>query len=303
MVIESRKVKAATFDFPHIQPRGLPRLLVETVKSFIANEGLEIAGYIAYNILLSVFPFMIFLAAATRLLDANGDLLSATDLLYRFAPDELLEIMQPILDDILKAHQDSSIVTLGIATALWASSSGIESLRTGLNRAFQLPERRSFIHRRAQSIVMVLLATLTMIVMSLAIIAGPLVIDYAGRIFAFDELYKLLWHITRYALAFAMIVGAFTVFYRYLPNHPRRLSWRNAATGALFATILWLIVATGFSYYLGTSGESYSVTYGSLAAAIILMLFFHISAAIVLLGGELNAARLKDAEGNVAHPA
>ncbi len=303
MVIERPEVKTATLHFSPIKSRNLFQLLSDTVTSFLKNDGLEISGYIAYNILLSLFPFMIFLAAATRLLDTGGNILNPTDLLYRFAPAQLLDIMQPILDDILKAHQDGGVITLGIATALWASSTGIESLRVGLNRAFELPESRSLVNRRLQSIVMVLLATLTMIVMSLAIVAGPVIIDFAKNYVALDRTYELLWHVTRYSLAFITVVASFAVFYRYLPNHPHPLAWKNAISGAFFATIVWLVVATAFSYYLGSSGKSYSLTYGSLASAIILMLFFHISAAIVLLGGELNAMRLKDRDGHVQNRA
>ncbi len=265
------------------------KLGVKSLISFQKNDGLEIGGYIAYNILLSLFPFMIFLAALTHALDASGNVLNPTNWLYRFAPDELLQIMQPVLDDILKAHQNSGIITLGIAIALWASSTGIESMRVGLNRAYAVPETRSFAKRRAQSIGMVFVASLTMIVMSLAIVIGPLLIELANAHVPMSGLYNWVWNITRYLLAFTMVVCAFVVFYRYLPNHARKLPWKHALPGAFCATLAWLAVATGFSFYLSTRGQGYSVTYGSLAGAIILMLFFHISAMIVLYGGELNA--------------
>jgi membrane protein len=282
---------------------NIPKILYKTVVSFVSNEGIELSGYIAYNILLSLFPFMIFLAALTRLLDHSGNLLNATSLLYRFAPDELLKIMQPIIDDVLKTNQDGGIVTLGIITAVWASSTGIEALRVGLNRAYQLGEHRSLIHRRLQSVAMVVLASLTMMVLSLAIVIGPLLIELAKRVVTLGNAYDLAWNVTRYLLAFVTVVASLAVFYRYLPDHKTYPDYRSSLPGALFATVLWLLLATAFSVYLTSRGSNYSLTYGSLAGAIILILFFHLSAMIVFLGGELNAMLMKDAHGIVQHTA
>ncbi|MGB0935633.1 MAG: YihY/virulence factor BrkB family protein [Alphaproteobacteria bacterium] len=248
----------------------------------------ELSGYIAYTTLLSLFPFLIVLVATAGM---AGQRQVAQDFIvesYEMLPDEVVGTVDPIISNIINNPQHT-LLTVAIIGIFWLTSSGVEALRTGLNYAFKIKETRSFLFRRAQAIGFVMLAAISFLVATVALVVAPLVLQWTLDHTPIAFNIKLAINIARYMLALSALVITITAVYRWLPNHT--FNTRECLPGALTATALWIGLANLYSIYLKHFGQ-YDVIYGSLGGIILTLIFLHISSVIVLYGARVNAALL-----------
>lgn len=239
----------------------------------------------AFMALLSIFPFMIFLAALAGFFGNAGMAGTFIDLMLDFLPPDVSHVLAPAVREVLTNRQ-GGLLTFGLVTAIWAASSGIEALRTALNQAYQIAEPRPIWYLRLQSIAMVFLSAFAVLGLSVTVFFGPILLNLVERLVWVPEGYRVLWQIGRYAIGAALTTALVMVLHGWLPRARQR--WRDILPGALATTALWLVAANLFSVYLGTVG-SYSVTYGSLAGIVITLIFLYITSLIFIFGAELNA--------------
>jgi membrane protein len=249
------------------------------------DEGLELSGYIAFTAFFSLFPFVIFLAALAGFL---GDRATADDVIaamFDFMPADVAGTLAPAVREVIGARQ-GGLLTVGILTTLWFASSGIEALRTGLNRAYGVSERRPLWRLRLQSIGFVIVGSLVVLFLSLAVILGPLIWRVLGPVIhdALDT--RLAFVSARYLVAIPLLWSALMLLHRWLPN--TRQAYGRVLPGVCATTVLWLIMAGLFSWYIGNLAD-YSAFYGSLGGVAITLMFFYVSAIIFIFGAELNA--------------
>lgn len=251
----------------------------------VSNDGgLELAGHLAFTALISLFPFLIFLAALTgHLIDSSVEQ-KFIDFLFRFTPPDVAQILAPVIRDVLSA-QTSGLLTVSIIGTLWAASSAVEALRLTLNRAYGVPERRPLWWRLVQSLLFVLIGGATILILSISIIAGPLI--WHGLAFLFPVLddRPWIWTVARYGLAIVVLPATLMSLHRWLPDLEQR--WRDMLPGVLTTTTLWLIMGGLFSIYLG-SVPDLSLAYGSLGGVILTLLFLYASGIAFIFGAELN---------------
>jgi membrane protein len=259
----------------------------------VKHEGFELSGYIAFTALLALFPFLIFLTALAGFLGdaASADRVIST--LFELAPPEVAQVLAPILRDVL-TQQHGGLLTLSIVFALWTASSGVEALRTLLNRCYEVSETRAFWQTRPVSIVIVVGGAGLALVLSLALVLGPVIWKVATDFMPLSDAWFLPWIAIRYGIAAVLVSGCLVGLHRILPNchQPMRRVWPGAAMTAL----LWLASAALFSLYVDNFA-SYSVTYGSLGGVIMTLMFFYFSAVIFGFGAELNAALARLSRG------
>ena len=262
------------------------RLLGDTGLCLLRHEGFELSGYIAFTAILALFPFLIFLTALAGFLgDAeSADRIIAT--LFDLAPAAVVQVLAPILREVL-TQQHGGLLTVSILFALWTASSGVEALRTLLNRCYEVTETRSFWQTRPLSVVIVVGGASLSLVLSIGLVLGPILWRVVTSYVPVSGAWFLPWVVLRYGLAAILVSGGLVALHRMLPNcrQPMRRVWPGAATTAL----LWLAAAASFSVYVDNFA-SYSVTYGSLGGAIMVLMFFYVSAVIFAFGAELNAA-------------
>lgn len=278
---------------PLVSPVKLPEFsLPKPLKPFadagarlFAHDGFELAGFIAYTALVSIFPFTIFLFSLAGFIHQGDAAQRAIEQGFAMLPYEVRQTIWPILQEILKTEQPG-LLTVGILGTLWATSAGVEALRMGLGHALEVKESRAFWRRKLSGFGFVALGALAMIGASLLVVAGPLLIAWTRRYIYIPEGQKQLLDLVRYAFSMALLIFVMAVLYRYLPA--ARTRWRQVLPGACFATFLWLLLASLFSLYLSHSGD-YTVTYGSLGGVVITLLFLQFSALLFLYGAEVNA--------------
>jgi membrane protein len=249
------------------------------------DEGLELSGYIAFTAFFSLFPFMIFLAALTGFL---GDRQTADDFIaamFGFMPDDVAGTLAPAVREVIGSRQ-GGLLTVGILTTLWFASNGFEALRTGLNRAYGVNEERAMWWLRLQSIAFVIAGGFIIFFLSLAVLLGPLIWRVLGP--AIDDVLgtELVFFSVRYLVAVFLLWGALMLLHRWLPN--TKQAYLRVLPGVIATAVLWLIMASLFSWYIGHLAD-YSAFYGSLGGVAITLMFFYLSAIIFIFGAEINA--------------
>jgi membrane protein len=251
----------------------------------MVDEGLELSGYIAFTAFLSLFPFLIFLAALAGFLGDRETADEFIDAMFEFMPADVAQTLAPAVREVIGARQ-GGLLTFGILATLWFASNGFEALRTGLNRAYSVAEKRAIWWLRLQSIAFVVVGGLIILFLSLAVILGPLVWRALGpTIDNFLETW-LVFVTVRYLMAALLLWGGLMLLHRWLPN--TKQTFARVLPGVCATTVLWLIGASLFAWYVGNLAD-YAVYYGSLGGVAITLVFFYLSAIIFIFGAEFNA--------------
>jgi len=261
-------------------------LLKRTGKAFLADDGPGLAQQIAFSSLLAFFPAVILVIGMLGLIPGAYDAL--VNLLDAVAPQAVLNAIDVARQSSAGADAGSALaVAIGTAGALWAASGATGSVIKAVNRANDLAETRPFWRVRLLAFALVFLAGLVLALVFVLIVFGAPLGDAVARRAGFGHEFAILWAIGRWPIAFAGILLFLGLVY-YLAPAERPLSRRSVIPGSLLGAALWLVLSGLFALYTSFSG-SYDRTYGSLAGAIVLLLWLNYSAVALLLGAELNA--------------
>jgi len=255
---------------------------------FLADDGWEIASHIALSALMAMFPFFIVLTALAGFFFGSGDLADeVAKLMLATWPEEVaLPITREIHNVLATTH--TGALTLGAALAVYFASSGVESLRIGLNRAYGVLETRHWILLRLESIAYVLLAAIGFLALGFLIVLGPLLFRTALRYAPWLEPLEGTFNFFRFAIASVVLVVALFVAHKWLPAGRRRVV--EILPGIVATLGLWLLAGTAFGRYLAEFSFAYVSYYAGLASAMIALVFLYWTASIFVYGGALNAA-------------
>jgi membrane protein len=267
------------------------RVVMDAFYRFLADDGWAIASHIALSALMSLFPFLILVTALGGFLFGSTQLADqVAEILLQAWPTE---VATPIAGEIrrvlLGARGD--LLTISVALALYFASSGIESLRIGLNRAYGVTESRSWWVLRLESIGYVLIGATSLLALSFFIVLAPLIITTAVR---FSPKLEPLWSLfnsLRVSAAAIVLVVALFIVHKWLPAGRRRFV--AILPGIVVTLVLWLIAGELFGDYLSRFAYTYVSYYAGLASAMIALVFLYMIASIFILGGEFNAAILR----------
>jgi membrane protein len=264
------------------------RVTVDAIRHFLADDGWAIASHIALSTLMALFPFLIVVTALAGFFFGSRQLAdeAARILLEAWPP----EVAGPIANDItgVLTNTRSDVLTFGVAFALYFASSGVESLRIGLNRAYNFPERRPWWLLRLESIFYVLIGAVAILAFSFLVVLAPFIwsklVEYFPAVQPFDNLVT----VARYAIAILVLVIALLILHRFLPAE--RHSFADIAPGVIATLLLWLAAGASFGRYLASYAFAYVSMYAGLASAMIALVFLYLCATIFIFGGELNSA-------------
>lgn len=265
-------------------------IAIEALHAFIADEGWAIASHIALSILMALFPFLIVITSLAGFFGSKELADAAAQILLAAWPPEVAEPLAGEINAVLTSAP-SGALTFGLVFAIYFSSSGIESLRIGLNRAYGLVETRSFWLLRLESIGYVLVGAFALLALAVLVVLAPLILatveHYAPWVAPFG------WTVTfaRYAVASLALTFALVIAHLWLPAGRRRL--RDIGPGVIATLVLWLVAGEAFGRYLANFASAYAKTYAGLASAMIALVFLYWAACIFIYGGELNAAIIR----------
>jgi membrane protein len=263
----------------------------DAFRHFIADDGWAIASHIALSTLMALFPFLIVVTALAGFFFGSKELADeAARLLLEAWPTQ---VAAPIAADItgVLTSTRGDILTLGVLFALYFASSGVESLRIGLNRAYDIKERRSWWLLRIESIVYVLIGAVAILAFSFLVVLAPLILAKLVKFFPAVEQFGDLITFARYAVAVAVLVVALMIVHLWLPAGRR--SFGQITPGIIATLVLWLISGAVFGRYLANYAFAYVSMYAGLASAMIALVFLYVCASIFIYGGELNSVIAK----------
>jgi membrane protein len=266
------------------------RLLFEvsrrSIRKYFRHNMLEYSAALAYRALFAFFPFLALLVGLLGFLGFSGFF----DWLIEQASSALQEQYAAFVEWVIRQSQyqaRSTVLWVGIGLAIWSVSSGVRSLIKALNAVHEVEESRpgwklyplSFFYALGLAI-MVILATALLLI-------GPEVVEWIVGLVGLDEVFIALWTWLRLPVALVLSMLAVSIIYWSIPNVHQ--PYRLITPGAALAVVTWVVASLGCAFYLANFAN-YSVIYGSLGAAFALLLYFYISAAVLLLGAEVNAA-------------
>jgi membrane protein len=262
------------------------------------DEILGRAAQLSYYFLLALFPLLVFLITLFGYFNGAGSHLQHKLISYLgdVMPPAALQLVVVTLEEVTKGRGTAKL-SFGLVFALWAASSGVNALAQALNAAYDVRETRPWWKVRLISVALT-------IALALLIISALLIVLYSGHLghtlaaqIHEGSAFAIVWRVLQWPIALGFVLIAFVMIYRFVPNvaakrHGKGLrvsDYRRRwfSPGVVIAIMLWLLVSLGFRLYLHFF-NSYSSTYGSLGALIILMLWFYLTGAAILFGGEIN---------------
>jgi membrane protein len=255
---------------------------------FLADDGWAIASHIALSALMAMFPFFIVLTSLASFFLGSSDLADeVAKLMLATWPEEVAVPIAREIHSVL-ATTHTGALTLGALFAIFFASSGVESLRIGLNRAYGMVETRYWILLRLESIGYVLVAAIGALALGFLIVLGPLIFHTALGYAPWLEPLEGTFNLFRFGIAGVVLTIALFVAHKWLPAGRRRVV--EILPGIAVTLALWLVAGVGFGRYLAEFSRTYVTYYAGLASAMIALVFLYWTASIFVYGGALNAA-------------
>jgi membrane protein len=267
------------------------RIAADAYRLFLADDGWAIASHIALSTLMAMFPFLIVVTALAGFFFGSKELADeAARILLEAWPSEVAAPLSLDVQGVLTSLQGGAL-TFGAAFALYFASSGVESLRIALNRAYSMTEPRAWWLLRLESILYVLVGAIALLAFAFLVVFAPLIwaklTVYVPALAPFRDLVLL----ARFSVAALALLIALLIVHLWLPSGRRTLS--EVAPGILATVLLWLVSGEVFGRYLAAFAYGYVTMYAGLASAMIALVFLYICASIFIYGGELNSAIVK----------
>jgi membrane protein len=242
------------------------------------------AGVVFYG-LLAVFPAISALVSMYGLFADAATISEHLSLLAGILPQGGLDIVQEQITRITSKGN----ATLGfgfilsLVLALWSANAGMKAIIDALNIVYDEKEKRGFIRLKLTSLTLTLGAILSLLLAIGAVIVLPLLLNYVGL----SGVSEMLLRVSRWPALLVLVIVGLAVLYRFGPSRTKA-RWEWLTVGSLFAAVAWLMASALLSWYLANFAD-YNATYGSLGAAIGLMMWLWISSIVILFGAELNS--------------
>jgi membrane protein len=273
-----------------IRIRRIIAVFVDAYVRFTADDGWAISSHIALTTLTSLFPFLIFVTALASFLGSQDLSDEAAKLMFDAWPAIVANPISNEVHSVLTAPR-GGLLTIGAILALYFSSSAIEALRVGLNRAYETVEGRPWWLLRLESIAYVLIGALSLLALAFLVVLWPLI--WATVLRFAPGLAPLQGMVTfvRLGIASLLMAASLLIAHRWLPMERRTLI--EIAPGVALTFICCVAFGEIFGAYLGEFARNYVSTYAGLASVMIALVFLYTIAAIFVFGGDLNAAIMR----------
>jgi len=266
-------------------PLSWREILTRTVKEAMADNIFGMSAQLAYYFFFALFPALLLLIAMAGYLPEQTLIDQVFKSMGDFAPPDAISI---IIDQIAKitAAKPASLLTFGMAAALWSSSSAMSAVINTLNSAYDVEEGRAWWKVQCTAILLTIGVAAFILVSFGLVIAGPTMADKVAVWSHLGPAFAWTWKILQWPLVFVLASIGTALIYYFAPDVDQQWIWQMP--GSLLATMLWLAASLAFKYYV-VNISSYAATYGIIGSVMVLMLWFYISGAAILVGAEMNA--------------
>ena len=268
-----------------IPPRGWKDILWRAWHEVSDQNLFLIAGGVTYAVLLALFPGLAALVSLYGLVFDTGQIEGQVATLSEVLPAQTQELLSQELHTLVQAaHGALGFAAIaGLLLALWSASRGMSGMITAINIGYEEKESRGFFKLN----LIAILLTLGLLAGGIVAIGFVAVLPAAAKLLAVGPAMKWLLLLAQWPLLIVLVMLGLAVLYRYCPDRDKP-QWRWVSSGAVVATLLWIVASVGFTVYV-TNFNSYDKTYGSLGGVVVLLTWLYLSALMVLLGAVINA--------------
>lgn len=257
-------------------------LLIHLIVKIKRDDVFALSSQLAYYLILSFFPFMIFLITLIGFSPLSS--VEVLNNLNAILPQSIVELTKSTIFEVVDT-QHTGLLGVSILLMIWTSSSAFRAVIKGVNKAYEFKENRSFIKRSMISMIGIMSLALIILLALAMLVFGNVIGAYIISKIPFCRIIIFLWNMFRYAFVFIVMIFIFALIYMFAPA--KRLRSKEVIPGAIFSTVGWIGVSFGFSFYINNFGN-YSRFYGSLGAVFILMTWLFLISMIFILGVEIN---------------
>jgi membrane protein len=266
-------------------PLSWTHLAKRTFSEAVSDDILNLAAQQAYYFFFALFPALltfISIASFFPIGNATGEI---TNLLARFAPPDVLTIVQEQITKISQSNQ-GGILTFAFLLTLWSSSGAMLSIITTLNTAYDITEGRPWWKVRVTAIALTI-GIAAFILMSIGLVLlGPALADHLATALHLGGAFTVLWSVLQWPVVFAVVATGIGIMYYFAPDAEQEWVW--ITPGSVLATVAWVVVSLGLKLYIMYFGN-YNETYGTIGGVIVLLMWFYLTGVAILFGAEFNA--------------
>lgn len=265
------------------------RVVQLTYAGVKAKHTSQLAAGLSYYFILSLFPLLISFAAALALVPVPHLFDQILILMAKFIPADSMGLVRGVLRDVMVRH-GGSVLSVGLLLTVWAASGGVAALIDAVNESYDLPEKRSFVHRRALAVGMMFAVGALAVVALALMVVGPGFGKWMAEKVGLGTVFVMAWPYLRWIVSIVCAVLSIELIYMWAPS--QRRPFRSTLPGAVMALLVWLVLTSALGLYL-RSFSHLNRTYGTLAAAVALLLWLYWTAFAILVGAQFNAEAMR----------
>ena len=265
-----------------------PLQLIRLATDKIGEDELSTrSAALSYYFVGALFPMLLFLLSLLGIFAGAGTQFRDTIIggLARVVPGSASQLIERVLNQVIRSSSGIKLAA-GIVGALWAASGGVAAVVTSLNKIYRTAETRPWWKQKLTVIGLTLALAALIIVALILVLYGGKIGEFLANQVGLGSAFSFAWKILHWPVAFAAMFLSYSIMYYFGPDVVER-RWHWVTPGAVAGVALWLVASLGFRVYLRFF-DSYSATYGSVGAVIILLLWLYITGFAILVGGEVN---------------
>ena len=268
---------------------GWREIGMRTFKSIGEDDLSGRSAQLAYYFFFALFPGLIAASSIAGLMlsSASATYDKLLDYMATVIPPTAFQIVADTFHSTAHASTGGKVI-FGALLALWSASAGTSAVQDALNSVYKVKEGRPFWKARLSAIALTIVITVLFSLALTALLFGDTLSTFLAAHLGFSTVFLVVSRLLSWPIAFCLVGFAFAVVY-YMAPDVKQPEWRWLTPGAAISIVLWVVSSLGLRIYLHYF-NSYSVTYGSLGAVIVLLTWFYLSGFMLLLGAEINGA-------------
>lgn len=264
---------------------GAKRFLSDLAAELKKDQVTDSAAVLAYFSMLAIFPAAILLLSLLAYLPIPNLDQMILNSMSRAMPDQAAELFTSTVRSVVLEPR-GGLLSFGVLGTLWAASTGLQAMMQRIGTTYGVQETRPYWKRRGIALLLVMAVGTLVVSAFTLLIVGGILHAHLERIIGENSVTVWFFTALRWAIILVLMFGALALLYYFGPNVKQR--FRLITPGGILATVLFIASSLAFRVYVENFG-SYEATYGSLGAAIILLLWLYVGGVVVLVGAEVNA--------------
>jgi membrane protein len=264
-------------------------------KRTISDNMPMVAQALAYSAFMAIPSVLLVVLGVFTLFAGPQAIASLMQHFSSVMPQQATQLLGKNLTRLSSHHSAGVTMTVvGFVFALWSTTGAMTSFMTGLNRAYERDETRSFMRKRFVALAMAACISAAFVLVAVLLIFGPAIEHYLGRALGIQGVLAYVWWAAQWPILLLGLLAAFATLLYLGPNVEHR-RWAFLSVGTAVAVVVWLAVSGLFAFYTSHFG-SYNKTWGSLSAVIVMLTWLWLTSLALLFGGEVNAEAKRSRE-------